>query len=126
MRETKLKVWDSTLEEMVGPFTLFEISCRLEGLFNNEDSCIIIQYTGRKDCGNKEIYDGDIVNFKFPKHGPQYYIGVIRWSDDYLCWIVSAYYKYPKGMHSYRVYEVTNLEIIGNIFQNKGLIEKEV
>lgn len=60
MREIKFRAWDN-VDYMSTPFTLQDL--QLKKVQFTAD-CQIMQYTGMKDVGGKEIYEGDVVENK--------------------------------------------------------------
>lgn len=84
------------------------------------DHLVIMQSTGLKDKNGKEIFEGDIVDYKGRK-------AVIKWHGSYASFIyrfvdelkerVSE--RYPLFLAYY------HFEIIGNIYENKDILEVE-
>ena len=84
---------------------------------NYGDKIKFLQYTGLKDCNGKEVYDGYI--YKNNENGC---IWVLSF-DDYGLWATeqkngSLYNSLP-----FRKLDLTNFEVIGNIYENKNLID---
>ena len=125
MREIKFRVWDTENKEMLRVQELdFEdtfyggrLSIRTEqynDYFDIEDM-ILMQYTGLHDKNEKEIYEGDIVKSFFVDTDEagneiyKYYIMEVKY-DEILC--------------SYKIDKFMNLEVIGNIYENKELLNE--
>ena len=79
---------------------------------------ILMQSTGLKDKNGKEIFEGDIVDYKGRK-------AVIKWHGSYASFI----YRFVDGLQE-RVSEwhplflaYYHFEVIGNIYENKELLD---
>jgi len=74
---------------------------------------LIMQYTGLKDKNGKDIYEGDILN-----HNYENYKGKVWFSDG--CFFTGC-----EGFGSQTINELDTewVEVIGNIYENPGLIE---
>lgn len=85
------------------------------------------QSTGRKDKNDKEIYEGDIIHGEnnWGEFGPQ----EIIWNDDYSTYIVPCTYKkyIKRPLENYQnfLYQLENIEVIGNIHQKPELMEQD-
>lgn len=126
MRELKFRVWDKDDKKMYDELTEFmersylfdEKVCCFKNK-NSDDLRInarrnvkLMQYTGLKDKNGKEIYEGDIIKF-------------YSLDDDFVKG--SVYYEFGKFVIG--DYVLSNCfrkcEVIGNIFENKDLLEEE-
>ena len=70
-----------------------------------------MQYTGLLDKNGKEIFEGDILHVWEHNCDDK---GVVRYSEDRCAFIV--------GKYGCTVGEFENIEIIGNIYENKNLL----
>ena len=88
----------------------------------NPDKFILMQYTGRKDINDKEIFEGDIVSFDDCTSTESGYcergcIGVVEWCDETVSFEVSN----RLSAESYEVLD--ECVIIGNIYENPELLK---
>lgn len=87
------------------------------------DKDTVGQFTGFKDEGGKEIYDGDIVKFL---HVGECTRGIIAWNEKLGAWCIKL--KGENSLGSAPVGEMLSLytiEVIGNIHNNPELIKEE-
>lgn len=124
MREIKFRAWDVNNKEMLDVQELdYQDSYNGQPMvrttmyndyFDVEDM-ILMQYTGLKDITGREIYEGDIVKSFFVDTDEagneiyKYYIMEVKY-DEVLC--------------SYKIDKFMNLEVIGNIYENKELLNE--
>ena len=136
-REIKFRAWRTDEKYMVtsdtGVLTALRNCYGNKGLaeqarFSNIDNqpnpnkFILMQYTGRKDINDKEIFEGDIVSFDDCTSTESGYcergcIGVVEWCDETVSFEVSN----RLSAESYEVLD--ECVIIGNIYENPELME---
>ena len=130
MREIKFRVWDKKIKEYIVP-EQFEILllandkktpvCNLN-LSNNiydfykAENIEVDMFTGLKDKYEKEIYERDLVEISDS-------------DDDIICQVKYEYGSFilEKGEYTEYLGEVEErfLEVVGNIYENKKLMEVE-
>lgn len=126
-REIKFRAWSKVAKKMANVsmmgmgMYLLETEDGHSGSSDLED-IEIMQYTGLKDKNGKEIYEGDILDDG----------GVIEFRDD-LNWdsggsvhsgffSTSGYEYEESGCLSYH-YQIGEYEVVGNIYENPGLVK---
>lgn len=90
--------------ESVNPFT--------------EKAYIFMQYAGLKDKNGRDIYEGDVVT------STSYTLGHMGSSEEKHA--ITKVIKYENGKYEllWNMYD-TDLEVIGNIYENPGLLKDE-
>ncbi len=119
MREIKFRAWDKPKKTL---FYWAEVVVSMLGvgtgkphnIFDNE-TVVLMQYTGLKDKNGLDIYEGDIIKGDHCDGGGSIKDGVVEFNS--AAWAI-------KGI-SYLLRSFTDLEVIGNIYENPKLIEVE-
>lgn len=101
-----------------------EIQYELSIPFGDPD-WIIQQSLGKQDRDGKEIYEGDIVEYVegVELGDKQKCIGVVKY-DDYLCAYGMSHSKEDDCIDFIMDGTVSNIKIIGNIIENKEILNK--
>ena len=122
MRKIKFRAWDKENEKMMKVSSLHlenkEISVKENGTFHLFRMQDLMQYTGVKDKNGKEIYEGDILFFR--DENTKY---VVVWQDAAFIIKSIEIRKYSEEMCWIDDTEIC-CEIVGNIYENKNLLEE--
>ena len=135
MRDIKFRAWDRATQKMyqVQEMELQE-TCRhvvVEGYDCALVDPILLQYTGLRDKNGKEIYEGDIVKYTFDspssvyasESGLKVRIHKVFWSDWRSSFAIGNQWA-NNNLFNY-VRNGNRVEVIGNVYENKELLEEE-
>ena len=81
-----------------------------------KDKIELLEFTGQYDIEGKEIYSGYIVSFMV---NDKTYTGVIEWSNEYASFLVKTKDYYEEYLN-----EIDEMLVLGNIYENKELINE--
>lgn len=127
MRDIKFRAWDKALKR----WTNYSIDDDLLMFYDKQGECweidregerfILCQYTGLKDNGDREIYEGDIVKaISFAR-----WIGVVKYSDENQAFIFDDLDKKYRGKSTVFMNQFNDgFEILGNIYENPELLKE--
>ena len=135
MREIKFRVWQEMMGKWEMSYTpyLYESDGKphdYSGIVNlNKEiqnelpiNDILMQYVGLKDKKDKEIYEGDIISYKYFKgfsELEQEIIAKVEFIEG--CF---GFYEYKREDDDYfNKYDLSNTVVIGNIYENPELLE---
>jgi hypothetical protein len=79
----------------------------------------VCQYINKNDRDNNKIYNSDYIKANL---GEFEAVCDIHWSYDCCGWLATVYND-PNAMYEVSIYELTDIEIIGNEYDNPNLLE---
>lgn len=131
-REIKFRVWDKEMKWMRVVTSIYFNRQKVLVTSQVEKHChdgittllfsevILLQYIGKKDKNDKEIYEGDIIKYDDTNVGGQ---GYVVFSNETAEYIIDDWKKGNTNSNGYSISSLgDNLEIIGNIYENPNLI----
>lgn len=83
----------------------------------------MLQYTGLKDKNGKEIYEGDILKYKFLYDRRFKHVSLVKFMEIEASFGIKDIY--GNEIPLYRITANNYFEVIGNIYENKNLLEKK-
>lgn len=128
MRPIKFRAWNPVQQVMYpcGSAYYCEGGILAENESSNSDGEILMQFTGLKDKNGKEIYEGDIVNWKQAGGGllepdASTYTCEIKWERT--GWACVDVKPIKDDYHSHFTFSASHIEVIGNIYENPELLK---
>jgi len=128
MRRIGFRIWDKNSRKFnYNPDLIFNSRCDInQQLEELNDRYGLEQYTGLKDCNDKEIYEGDIV--KIPDDWEEF--GMMSGANREIYFKLGGFRLKPTNSNSaqngYWLDETSkHFEIIGNIHENPELLQNE-
>ena len=106
MRTIKFRAWDKE-QKIMQEWTYLKTWTPTDW---EKSGIELMQFTGLKDRFDKEIYEGDLVQLKQKKYYNEGKPYVVKW-------------KTLKLYNGWNVSRGTNLEVIGNLYENHELLK---
>ena len=134
MRKLKFRAWLKEEKKMVNVETMDFTDKSIQYLEKNEfinayllrrmifDDIELMQYTGLKDKNGKEIYEGDIIKYKFPYDTRLKHISPVKFLETEASFGIKD--RYGNEIPLYTISANNYFEVIGNIYENKNLLEE--
>ena len=125
----KFRAWDKLTNKMF-PVVIISyyipLACIEEpnGMYAERDfdEIELMQFTGLKDKNGKEIYEGDIINYKYSRHTSTQF--VVKYNEFQATFVVVD--NHNDLVYTFReladYIQLNSLEVIGNIYENKELL----
>ena len=125
---TRFRAWHKTWEEMgkvkrirfddEGNVTTVLFEGKIFGANEKIEEIELMQSTGLKDKNGKEIFEGDIVDYKGRK-------AVVKWHGSYASFIYRFVDELQERVSEWHPLFLAyyHFEVIGNIYENKELLD---
>ena len=125
-REIKFRAWDKENKKMA---QVSRIDFGPGGIKYLVDDSVLLEYTGLHDKNGREIYEGDIL--KVTGEDGESYVATVKWfgDEDYPAFdlegIPAAWNYDANALATILQSGVETCEVIGNIFEDKQLLEEK-
>ena len=124
-REIKFRVYISKYKILDTPdiinFNTQEV--KYDSDYYSLDDIELMQYTGIKDKNGKEIYEGDIIKYKFPYDRRLNHISPVKFLETEASFGIKD--RYENEIPLYKITANNYFEIVGNIYENLELLEEK-
>ena len=133
-REIKFRAWLKEEKKMVNVETIDFSEKSIQYLEKNEiidayllrtkflEDVELMQYTGLDDKNGIEIYEGDILKYKFPYDRRLKHVSLVKFIETEASFGLKDIY--GNEIPLYRITANNYFEVIGNIYENKNLLEE--
>ena len=131
-REIKFRAWLKEEKKILNVETIDFSEKSIQYLEKNEiidayllrtkflEDVEIMQYTGLKDKNGKEIYEGDILKYKFPYDRRLKHVSLVKFIETEASFGLKDIY--GNEIPLYRITANNYFEVVGNIYENPELL----
>ena len=128
MREIKFRCWDKVdgiwCNYKIYDGTVYLMDINTGVWYERYEDFDLMQYIGLKDMNNIEIYEGDIV--KLSKENSDFKeIGIVKFDENKASYVLETQDDDISYNISYYNYHKVHYRVIGNIYENKELLEQK-
>lgn len=122
----RYRVWDKEEKKMIydaeNTYDNYPINISSFGaILDLPDLYDVMQYIGINDINGKRIYEKDIVNITLVQ--PEETIkGVVFYNEEDAIFLVRTF---KDGYFTFMSCDIKSVEVLGNIYENKGLLKQE-
>lgn len=129
MRQIKFRAWSKPENAMIDDFYMHSVEgIGGGGLLSDKDDYTLMQYTGLKDKNGKEIYEGDVLDLYLDCDTGAYYAkAIVTWNNEVGAWFIKWVKAYNGSLEMLTedFEDVESREVIGNIYENPELTNKQ-
>ena len=131
-RKIKFRAWDKVkqiwcnykIDDGTVYFMDNDTGCLYRNYPGKYENFDLMQYTGIKDINNVEIFEGDIV--KLSKENSDFKeIGIVKFDENKASYVLETQDDDISYNISYYNYHKVHYRVIGNIYENKELLEQK-
>lgn len=125
MRDIKFRAWHLDEKIMLGHDDACKTPIFTNSWVYRSGDVALMQYTGLKDKNGVEIYEGDILKVRSLHYEKDIGLDVVCFEKGCFC---LRYEYWSDGLHKWRSienYDSSDLDVVGNVHQNPGLLRKK-
>ena len=107
-------------EKWIGYHIFYEEEKKKKFEFSDSENFELMQYTGLEDKNGIEIYEGDILKYKFPYDRRLKHVSLVKFIETEASFGLKDIY--GNEIPLYRITANNYFEVVGNIYENPELL----